>query len=127
MTTNDFLTRLKNGESAEDIAASLSAMLNEANEQYKAEMAQVQQEAVIEAAAVNLLNALSDYLDAIGVEQEIDYNEYSEIVDLLVKEGPELVAAFRALTAYTETREAWQKATCSDDAISSFLKKNGLL
>lgn len=127
ITTNDFLTRLQNGETTEEIAASLSAMLNEANDQYKAEKAQAQQNAVIEAAAVNLIDALADYLVAIGIEKAIEDDEYNEMMDLLVEKGPELVAALHALTSYVETREAWQKATCSDDAISTFLKKNGLL
>jgi hypothetical protein len=127
ITTNDFLTRLQNGETAEEIAASLSAMLNEANEQYEAEKAQAQQNAVIEAAAINLIDALADYFVAIGIEEAIEDDEYNEMMDLLVEKGPELVAALHALTSYVETHEAWQKATCSDDAISTFLKKNGLL
>lgn len=107
ITTNDFLTRLQNGETAEEIAASLSAMLNEANDQYKAEKAQAQQNAVIEAAAVNLIDALADYLVAIGIEEAIEDDEYNEMMDLLVEKGPELVAALHALTSYVETREDW--------------------
>lgn len=54
MDMNDILVRLKNGETADDIAKSLTEMLNTANKQYNEEKAKAEAEAAAEAKKAKL-------------------------------------------------------------------------
>ena len=84
MNTNDFLTRLRAGETADAIAADLAAALNEAEATFKAEEAAAKEQ---EAAASKRNEALDAIIDAVNA-YIADYE-------------PDLVAAF-----FPDDREA---------------------
>ena len=92
--TNEIFSRLQNGESVEDIAATLTKNLNDANEQYKAAEAAKKAEAEAKAQQDNLFNQKVDIVDALLAEATdllVLYDVDEEIIDVLEHTDPEEV------------------------------------
>lgn len=98
--TKEFLARLQNGESVEDIAAELTKSINTANEKYEAEQEakrKAEQEALNKSAehtnkcdaVENFLDALVDILEVWGIDDDAlfdeiantDIEEFIEVLD----------------------------------------------
>lgn len=86
MNQKDIITRLRNGETIEDIAAELTEELNSAKEAYEAETAG---KAVLQSAAELLVASLLDYLNIIDPEaiEDIGEEEEKELARFLVDEA----------------------------------------
>jgi len=90
--TNEILERLQNGESAEDIAASLTKSLNEANEKHKAAEAAKKAEAEAKAKQDNLFAQKIAAVEAVLFAFEdllAVYEVDDEILDAIEEADPE--------------------------------------
>lgn len=141
--TKDILARLQNGETIDSIAAEMTAVLNEANDAYEAANAKATHDAVLEAAAANVVSSLLDYTNLVCPEliEDITEDDEATLVSLLVSEADNL-AKFAQLAIslgelYEEPKVCCGKTDCkhcaptkvemtTEDAIAEFLKKNFL-
>lgn len=74
MNYNDIVTRIQKGEKVEDIASEMTAMLNKAQEEIKAQeakkVAAAEQDAKLNEIADRIAVALQDYLTLMGIDAE---------------------------------------------------------
>jgi len=142
MNPNDILARLQNGETAEDIAAEMSSMLNEAIDAYEAESAKATRDTLIESAAANVVSSLLDFTNLVAPElvEHITEEDEAELTALLVAESANLgkLAQFAMMAA--ELDKTCGKSDCkcncvkedkpvvpsAEDILNDFLKKNFL-
>lgn len=140
--TNEILARLQNGESAEDIAASLTKSLNEANEKHKAaeaaKRAKAEQDNLFAqktAAVETLLAALADLLAVYDVNDElidaVETADFEEIVRAIDESLPfltkyiELSQELEALRDKSQNTDpvSLKAAARAVDPIEDFLNK----
>lgn len=145
MNPNDILARLQNGETAEDIAAEMSSMLNEAIDAYEAEAAKATRDTLIESAAANVVSSLLDFTNLVAPElvEHVTEEDEAELTALLVAESANLgkLAQFAMMMAeLDETKKTCGKTDCkcncvkedkpvvpsAEDILNDFLKKNFL-
>lgn len=112
--TNDILTRLQNGESPETIAAEMSNTLNQAVEAYEAETAKATRQAVLEAAAANVVSSLLDYCNIICPEfvEDITDKDEDDLIRFLVDEADTIADAAK----FVLKLEAQQEGLCTHKA-----------
>jgi vacuolar-type H+-ATPase subunit C/Vma6 len=127
----DILARLNKGETIESIAAEMTEALNEANEAYEAANAKATADAVLEAAAANLVSALLDYTNIACPElmEHVTEEDEEVLVDFLVSQAAELNKLAHvaiALGAPEVTKSAPRHAPTPDEILADFLKKNFL-
>ena len=74
MNYNDIVARIQKGEKVEDIASEMTAMLNQAQEEVKAQeakkVAAAEQDAKLNEIADRIAVALQDYLTLMGIDTE---------------------------------------------------------
>lgn len=74
MNYNDIVARIQKGEKVEDIASEMTAMLNKAQEEIKAQeakkVAAAEQDAKLNEIADRIAVALQDYLTLMGIDTE---------------------------------------------------------
>ena len=74
MNQNDIVARIQKGEKVEDIASEMTAMLNQAQEEVKAQeakkVAAAEQDAKLNEIADRIAVALQDYLTLMGIDTE---------------------------------------------------------
>ena len=74
MNYNDIVARIQKGEKVEDIASEMTAMLNKAQEEIKAQeakkVAAAEQDAKLNEIADRIAVALQDYLTLMGIDAE---------------------------------------------------------
>lgn len=74
MNYNDIVARIQKGEKVEDIASEMTAMLNKAQEEIKAQeakkVAAAEQDAKLNEIADRIAIALQDYLTLMGIDAE---------------------------------------------------------
>lgn len=74
MNYNDIVARIQKGEKVEDIASEMTAMLNKAQEEIKAQeakkVAAAEQDAKLDEIADRIAVALQDYLTLMGIDTE---------------------------------------------------------
>ena len=130
----DFLTRLQNGETAEDIAASISAALNEAEKTYNAQLeaeraakeAKEAQTNKVKAHAQKVANAVNEMIDECYSEyasNPITADEVLEIVESVVKISD-------SLNKFLDIKPVQKVKVVTDNAdahIYKFLEDMGLL
>ncbi len=140
MNPNDILARLQNGETAEDIAAEMSSVLNEAIGAYEAEAANAKakatHDAVIEAAASQVVYSLLDFTNLVAPElvEHITEEDEAELIALLVAESANLgkLAKFAMMMAELDepkcncVKEDKPVGPSAEDILNDFLKKNFL-
>ena len=145
MNPNEILGRLQNGETAEDIAAEMASMLNEAIDAYEAESAKATHNAVIEAAAANVVSSLLDFTNLVAPElvEHITEEDEAELTALLVAESANLGKLAQLAMMAVELdkpNNICSKADCkcncakedkpvgpsAEDILNDFLKKNFL-
>jgi len=136
MNPNDILARLQNGETAEDIAAEMSSMLNEAIDAYEAESAKATHDTVVEAAAANVVSSLLDFTNLVAPElvEHITEEDEAELTALLVAESANLgkLAKFAVMMAELDepkckcVKEEKPVGPSAEDILNDFLKKNFL-
>ena len=136
MNSNDILARLQNGETIEDIAAEVTAALNDAKAAYEAASAKATHDAVVEAAAANVVSSLLDFTNLVAPElvENITEEDEAELVALLVAESANLgkFAKFAMMMVdFEEPKNATVKEDKSvgpsaEDILNDFLKKNFL-
>lgn len=134
--TKDILARLQNGETIDSIAAEMTAVLNEANDAYEAANAKATHDAVIEAAAANVVSSLLDFTNLVAPElvENITEEDEAELVALLVAESANLgkLAKFAMMMAdFEEPKNSTVKedkpvGPSAEDILNDFLKKNFL-
>lgn len=118
--TDDILARLRNGESAEDIASTMTSMLNDAEATYKKEQAQAKEAenaklvaARKRAAAETIFSGVVDYFIAIGQPEILnDFRSgkaYDEAVDEIVEGMDALVDTFAALNNFSNSLKNFDK------------------
>ena len=118
--TDDILARLRNGESAEDIASTMTSMLNDAEATYKKEQAQAKEAenakalaARKRAAAEAIFAGVIDYFTAIGhpevVKDYLNGKAYDEVVDEIVEGMDALFNTFHALDLFTKSFKDFEK------------------
>lgn len=118
--TDDILARLRNGESAEDIASVMTSMLNDAEATYKKEQAQAKEAenaklvaARKRAAAETIFSGVVDYFIAIGQPEILnDFRSgkaYEEAVDEIVEGMDALVDTFAALNTFSKSLKGFEK------------------
>ena len=118
--TNDILARLRNGESAEDIASTMTSMLNDAEATYKKEQAQAKEAenakalaARKRAAAEAIFAGVVDYFTAIGKPEVVnDYRNgkaYDGAINEIVEGMDALVNTFYALDLFTKSLKDFEK------------------
>lgn len=130
----DFLTRLQNGETAEDIAASISAALNEAEKAYNAQLEAERAEKEAKEAQANKVKAHAQKV-ANAVNEMISecYPEYSsnpiladEVLDIIES----VVRVSDSLNKFLEIKPIQKVKVVTDNAdahIYKFLEDMGLL
>lgn len=134
---NDILARLQNGESADTIAQSFADALNSAiqkQQEEKAAKAKRHEDKV--AALTNIIDDVIDFIEEFypdmipsGVNLEFNTEDIEGVIEALDDSVPkfkELSAALADLEALTKKSEANTK-TVRGDAITDFLKANGLM
>jgi hypothetical protein len=140
ITTNDILTRLRNGESMDTIGQSIADVLNEAQETYKAELAVKEKEA--EAAAIaqtkrdmalDLIDIIRDYGDLVAPEaadilDDIDDTDIDAMVTTL-DEMFHMMTAMVQLKAQLENIQPKNRITptvkvakSDDEVLANFIK-----
>lgn len=147
---NDILARLQNGESADAIAQSFADALNGAiqkQQEEKAAAAQRHEDKV--AALTDIIDAVIDFIEEFypemipaGMDFEFSAEDVEDVIKALDDSMPkfvELNAALSSLEALTKKPEtdrvvakinnkpATFTAAVGGDAISNFLKANGLM
>lgn len=148
---NDILARLQNGESADAIAQSFADALNGAiqkkNEAESAAKAAYEQKV---AALTDILDAVIEFVEEFypqmipaGMDFEFDTEDVEDIIKALDDSMPKFMELQNALSALESLKEkepeadrvvakinrkpATLTATVSGDAITNFLKANGLM
>lgn len=139
--TENILVRLQNGETPESIAAEMSTALNEASKAYEIQTAKATRDAVLEAAAGNLIDALLNYTNLVCPEfaTQVSDEEVEELTSLLVTQADAIgdLIKFALALGKLENMEIKVKPCCdktlcggdkktSDEVISEFLLKNFL-
>ncbi len=141
--TKDILTRLKNGETMESIAAEMTQALNDAQDAYEAETAKATRDTMLESAAETLIDALLDYLYIIdpSIEEICGDEDIEELRNLLINEADNIKAVIdlgRLLATsnvtpgptmkpkMTVTKVSTKPETSLEDILAEFLKDNGL-
>lgn len=133
--TKDILARLQNGETIDSIAAEMTAVLNEANDAYEAANAKATHDAVIEAAAANVVSSLLDFTNLVAPElvENITEEDEATLTALLVAESENLskLAQFAMMMAEFDKPKACVKedkpvGPSAEDILNDFLKKNFL-
>ena len=132
--SNDFLVRLQNGETAEQIAASITEALNKAETAYKAELEadRLAKEAEV-AKRANLQSHAQKVADAMNAMFEDCWPEYADakikaedIIDI-----SEMVIGLGSMFQKAKTRAPVRKVKViksnADEAIADFLNSVGLL
>ena len=116
--TDDILARLRNGESAEDIASTMTNMLNDAEATYKKEQAKEAENAKAlaarkRAAAEAIFAGVTDYFTAIGhpevVKDYLNGNAYDEVIGENGEGMDALVNTFHALDLVTKSFKDFEK------------------
>ena len=118
--TDDILARLRNGESAEDIASAMTSMLNDAEATYKKEQAQAKKAenakalaARKRAAAEAIFAGVVHYFTAIDhpevVKDYLNGKAYDEVVDEIVEGMDALFNTFHALDLFTKSLKDFEK------------------
>lgn len=127
----DILARLNKGETIESIAAEMTEALNEANEAYEAANAKASADAVLEAAAANLVSALLDYTN-IACPELVEHTTKEDeefLIKFLVSEAAELSKLAHIVSSLgnlEETKLASKYVPNPDEILADFLKKNFL-
>ena len=151
--TDDILARLRNGESAEDIASAMTSMLNDAEATYKKEQAQAKEAenakvlaARKRAAAEAIFAGVVDYFTAIGQPEVVnDYRNgkaYDGAINEIVEGMDALINTFHALNLFSNslkdfekakvevdpnaTVAAFKKSRSYEESINDFFKRFGL-
>ena len=132
--SNDFLVRLQNGETAEQIAASITEALNKAETAYKAELEadRLAKEAEV-AKRANLQSHAQKVADAMNAMFEDCYPEYDgarikaeDIIDI-----NEMIVGLGSMFQKAKTSAPVRKVkvikSSADEAIADFLNSVGLL
>ena len=118
--TDDILARLRNGESAEDIASTMTNMLNDAEATYKKEQAQAKESenakalaARKRAAAEAIFAGVIDYFTAIDhpevVKDYLNGKAYDKVVGEIVEGMDALANTFYALDLFTKSLKDFEK------------------
>lgn len=118
--TDDILARLRNGESAEDIASAMTSMLNDAEATYKKEQEQAKEAenakalaARKRAAAEAIFAGVVDYFTAIGKSEVVnDYRNgkaHDGAINEIVEGMDALVNTFYALDLFTKSLKDFEK------------------
>ena len=128
ITTNDILTRLRNGESMDTIGQSIADVLNEAQDAYAAELAVKEKEAEVAAIAqtkrdmaLDLIDIIRDYGDLVAPEaanmlDDIDDDD----VDAMVTTLDEM---FHMMTAMVQLKANLEKLQPKSEKIPSPVKR----
>lgn len=137
---NDILARLQNGESADAIAQSFADALNGAlqkQEEEKAAVAKRHEDKVAALTTVidSVINFIKEFYPDAFLDFEYSTEDVESIIETLDNEIPKLkelseaLAELEALTKKpkTNSKPATLTATVSGDAITNFLKANGLM
>ena len=144
---NDILARLQNGESADAIAQSFADALNGAIQKQQEEKAKRHEDKV--AALTDIIDDVINFIEEFypdmipnGVDLEFNAEDVEGVIEALDDSIPkfkELGAALAELEALTKKPEADRvvakpnskpatfTATVNGDAITNFLKANGLM
>ena len=135
--TDDILARLRNGESAEDIASAMTSMLNDAEATYKKEQAQAKEAEnakVLAArkriAAEAIFAGVVDYFIAIGRPEVLnDYRSgkaHEKAIGEIVEGMDALVDTFQALNIFSKSLKDLEKfkAEVDTNASAAAFKKN---
>jgi hypothetical protein len=147
---NDILARLQNGESADAIAQSFADALNGAlqkQQEEKAAMAKRHEDKV--AALTDIIDDVIDFIEEFypemipeGMDFEFSAEDAEDVIKALDDSMPQFIELNAALSnlqtltkkpeadrviAKTECKPATFTAAVNGDAISNFLKANGLM
>ena len=135
--TDDILARLRNGESAEDIASAMTSMLNDAEAAYKKEQVQAKEAenakflaARKRAAAETIFAGVADYFTAIGQPEVLnDYRSgkaHDEAINEIVEGMDALINTFHALNLFSNSFKGFEKLKVEVDPNASVAasKKN---
>lgn len=146
INVDEIVARLNRGESIEDIAAEMTAVLNKANDVHT-ETNKIYREAAIRKAARNLVSSLLEYVKLVYPEaiEDVTEEEVEELTTLLTDEADSLKEIAAMCAAFGDMKIAFTKpsgtcmAGCSchkempkeaekaaEDVIAEFLKKNFL-
>ena len=121
---NTLKSQLANGVSPEDIAKALSDALNQAQKEHEAETQKANKEKALAEARTNLSTALRTYLtlafpEIVTLCTEEDWEDLEKLLEEYFEEMENLMVPLSAMKATTTAN--------NDDAITNFLKENGLL
>ncbi len=137
MTTNDILTRLRNGESMDAIGQSIADMLNEAQNAYiaeqetaKAEQAAQEMAQAKRNLACELIDLIQEYgelvtPDAANMLDDINDEDIDAMVDTLDQMFNMMVALNKLkhdLEKATPTKVVTKRAKSDDEVLSNFIK-----
>lgn len=135
--TNDILTRLRNGESAEDIASAMTSMLNDAEAAYKKEQVQAKEAENAKslatrkrAAAEAIFAGVVDYFTAIGQPEVVNNyrngKAYDGTINEIVEGMDALINTFHALNLFSNSLKDFEKPRVEVDTSASVaaFKKN---
>lgn len=143
MDMNDILTRLQNGESADEIAKSFADMLNGAIQKQKEEEEAASKRYVDKVAALtHIVNCVGDFIEEFYPEimtKEVETLRLftTEDIENFIKAFDEAVPRFKRLNAAMVELEDFLKPpsltgnqlglSINEDKIAKFLKDNGLV
>lgn len=132
--SNDFLVRLQNGETAEQIAASITEALNKAETAYKAELeadrlakeAEVAKRANLQSHAQKVADAMNEMFADCWPEYggaEIKAEDIIDISEMVIGLG----SMFQKAKTSAPVRKVKVIKSNADEAIADFLNSVGLL
>ena len=141
ITTNDILTRLRNGESMDTIGQAIADVLNEAQEAYTAELAAKEKEAEVAVMAqtkremaLDLIDIIRDYGNMVAPEaadvlDDIDDDDIDAMVTTLDEMFHMMTAMAQLKTQLEKIQPKSEKipvpikrAKSDDEVLSNFIK-----
>ena len=128
ITTNDILTRLRNGESMDTIGQSIADVLNEAQEAYTAELALKEKEAEAAALAqtkrdmaLDLIGIIQDYGNLVAPEAAKVLDDIDDTdIDAMVATLDEM---FHMMTAMAQLKAQLEKVQTKSEKIPVPVKR----
>ena len=127
ITTNDILTRLRNGESMDTIGQSIADVLNAANEAYiaeqevaKAKAAEADLIAAKRALAIDMVEIIQEYGELVAPDAEDIFSNVSdEDIDAMVETLDQM---FNMMSSLMQLKHDLEKATTPKQAVKVVAK-----
>jgi len=123
ITTDEILARMRNGESADNIADEIAQMLNLAQKELAKEQATNQKEIAYKRACEKASEAVNDALDAYAHWKDVDMSEYMWDTDIAMSIIEMLTTIGELLSIFTPDKPAGTAKKSNNKDFESIVEK----